>query len=73
MKAGVYTKVTRMNVEMKTFSDHSNWVYNLKMKMFHIYGADNPFINTKLWAIMSKIIQVVLYFDDANVRTRITS
>lgn len=48
MKAGVYTKVTRMNVEMKTFIDHSNRVYNLKMKMFHIYGADNPFLNTTL-------------------------
>lgn len=48
MKAGVYTKVSRMNVEMKTFSDHSNRVYSLKMKMFHTYGADNPFLNTKL-------------------------
>lgn len=49
MKAGVYTKVTRRNVEMKTFIDHSNWVYNLKMKMFHNYGAKmtTPFSTQK--------------------------
>lgn len=63
MKAGVYTKVTRMNVEMKTFIDHSNRVYNLKMKMFHKIIRNQMF----------ETIQVVLYFDGANVRTRITS